>query len=86
MFDLYYGDSTDDEDVENRMEADLEDESKTYSFDDSNKRSQGRGSCGALKECVHEGGINESNEEGNVGGTSFQGKDRGSGEVLNVSL
>jgi hypothetical protein len=57
-----------------------------HSFDDGNKRSQGRGSCGSLKKCVHEGGINKSNEEGNVGGNSFQGKDRESGEVLNVSL
>ncbi len=75
MFDLYFGDSIDDDDVENRMEADLEDESKTYSSNDGNEKSQGKGSCGSLKEGVHEGGINESNEEGNVGGTSFQGKD-----------
>ncbi len=86
MFDLYYGDSIDDDDVENKMEADLEAESKTHSSDDGNERSQGRGSCGSLKECVHEEIINESNEEGNVGGNSFQGKDRGSGGVLNVSL
>jgi hypothetical protein len=75
VFDLYFGDSIDDDDVENRMEADLEDESKTYSYDDGNEKSQGKGSCGSLKEGVHEGRINESNEEGNVGGTSFQGKD-----------
>jgi hypothetical protein len=41
------------------MEADLEDESKTYSSDDGNEKSQGKGSCGSLKEGVHEGGINE---------------------------
>ncbi len=29
MLDLYYGDSIDDDNVENRMEADLENESKT---------------------------------------------------------
>jgi hypothetical protein len=57
------------------MEADLEDELKTYSFDNGKERSRGRGFCGSLREGIHEGKINESNEEENVGGNSFRRKD-----------
>jgi hypothetical protein len=39
-----------------------------------------------LKEGVHEGGNNESNEEGNVIGYSFRERIGGSGKVPNVSL
>ncbi len=59
----------------NMMEVNLEDESKTYISNDGREMSWRRGSCGSLKECVHEGGINKSNEEGNVGRNSFWGKD-----------
>jgi hypothetical protein len=56
---LHFGDSINDDDVDNRMEAYLEDESKTFIFYDGMGTSWGRGSCGSLKEGVHEGGINE---------------------------
>jgi hypothetical protein len=36
---LHLGDSIDDDNVDNMMEANLEDESKTYSFDDGKERS-----------------------------------------------
>jgi hypothetical protein len=68
---LHSRNSIDDDDVDNMMEADLEDELKTYSSHDGRERSRGKGSCGSLREGVHEGIINESNEETNVGGNSF---------------
>ncbi len=36
---LHLGDSIDDDNVDNMMEANLENESKTYSFDDGKERS-----------------------------------------------
>jgi hypothetical protein len=62
--------------VDNKMEVDYEDESKIYSFDDGREMSWRRGSYGSLKEGVHEGGINKSNEGGNVKGNTFWKKDR----------
>jgi hypothetical protein len=73
---LHSKDSHDDDDVDNRMEAYLEDELETYNFDDGRERSRRKGSCGSLEEGVHEGGNNKSNEEGNVRGNTFQGKDK----------
>jgi hypothetical protein len=73
---LHSRDSIDDDDVDNRMEANLENESKTYNSDDGRERNQDRRSYGSLREGVHEGGNDKSNEDRNVRGNSFQGKDR----------
>lgn len=42
-----------------------------HNSNDGKERIRRRGSCGSLREGVDEGIINESNEEGNVGGNSF---------------
>ncbi len=76
MFELAFWVSIDDDDEDNKMEANLKDESKTYNSDDGKERSRRRGSCSSFREGVHEGGINESNEEGNVKRNSFRGNDR----------